>query len=291
MARPDHFFKYVSAERAKQIIRDRTLRWSAPVRFNDPFDLQFDMHVEYDRNQLIEDATAETWAFYSGEKEFVPANPLGHLIKEISALPQRLSKADFVETMRGGIAESLAAQEENLPKVQAGLREQLSPVRVLCLSETPSNILMWSHYALNHTGAVLRLSCIEALDSPWGAAQPVQYRKDMPLLFDHAGLFSFLTGQSVIDKTRILDESVTVKAIDWEYEKEWRVVYHGDAPLEYDDAPFNISQLTGIYFGCKTSDNDWGEISELAQHANPDIEIFAGLKSDRKFSIDFERIA
>jgi hypothetical protein len=203
MSRPDHFFKYVSADRVKQIIRDGTLRWSAASAFNDPFDIQFDMHVEYDREKLIDEATQETWAFYSGAKQFIPANQLGRTIQALSALPGTISRQEFTETMREGIVEALVAQEQSLPKLHAGLREGLSPVQVLCLSETPSNLLMWSHYAKNHTGAVLKLSCISSLASPWGAAKPVQYRKNMPLLFDHQGLFLFLTGQAAIDNRRI----------------------------------------------------------------------------------------
>src|SRR5580692_1932007 len=34
-----HFFKYTSASVAKIIFTNRTLRWSSPILFNDPFDV------------------------------------------------------------------------------------------------------------------------------------------------------------------------------------------------------------------------------------------------------------
>ncbi len=99
----------------------------------------------------------------------------------------------------------------------------------------------------------------------------------------------FLTGQAAIDQRKVFEESVTVKAIDWKYEQEWRVIYHGDEPVEFEDTPFDIRQLTGIYFGCLTPDVDRQAISDLAREENPEIQFFRGRKSERNFSIDFEQ--
>src|SRR3989304_6281990 len=37
----EHLYKYTSAESAKKILHYKTIRWSAPRLFNDPFDMQF----------------------------------------------------------------------------------------------------------------------------------------------------------------------------------------------------------------------------------------------------------
>jgi hypothetical protein len=55
-------------------------------------------------------------------------------------------------------------------------------LKFFCLSETSASILMWSHYAYNHTGVVIPLSCIEELDSAWHAARKVRFTGDMPSL-------------------------------------------------------------------------------------------------------------
>ena len=34
-----YFYKYVSAKTAQAILTTRTLRWSSPILFNDPFDV------------------------------------------------------------------------------------------------------------------------------------------------------------------------------------------------------------------------------------------------------------
>jgi hypothetical protein len=49
---PDHH-KYMAAETAKSS-KKSSLRWASPTLFNDPFDVQFDLRVEYDRERVID---------------------------------------------------------------------------------------------------------------------------------------------------------------------------------------------------------------------------------------------
>ena len=35
----EYFYKYMSASTAEVVLGNRTLRWSAPTEFNDPFDV------------------------------------------------------------------------------------------------------------------------------------------------------------------------------------------------------------------------------------------------------------
>ena len=69
------------------------------------------------------------------------------------------------------------------------------------------------------------------------------------------------------------------------------IIYYGDKPVEYEDTWFNPFQNTGVYFGCRASDVSWKEIGQLAEQANPSVEVFAGRKSERQFSVEFEQIA
>ena len=48
-----HFFKYVNVDAAKIILESGKLRWSSPLMFNDPFDVQFDLHVEFDDAKIV----------------------------------------------------------------------------------------------------------------------------------------------------------------------------------------------------------------------------------------------
>ena len=72
MPRPQHwthqrtdFFKYMSFDTAKAVLTNQQLRWSPASLFNDPFDLQFDLHLDYDRDGVIKAAKKDLWDFYS----------------------------------------------------------------------------------------------------------------------------------------------------------------------------------------------------------------------------------
>jgi hypothetical protein len=50
------FYKYMAAETGKKVLEKSSLRWASPTLFNDPFDVQFDLRVEYDRERVIDQA-------------------------------------------------------------------------------------------------------------------------------------------------------------------------------------------------------------------------------------------
>ena len=114
-----HFFKYVTMRTARSVLKYGTLRWSAPSNFNDPFDIQFDMHVDYQERALINDVVNELWLIYSLKKAFEPKNRLGYFVREMSVSTPGLKEFEFKATVRKGVMESLAAQKIALPKLQA----------------------------------------------------------------------------------------------------------------------------------------------------------------------------
>jgi hypothetical protein len=281
------FYKYVSLGTAKKVLENGTLRWSAPRYFNDPFDIQFDMHIDYQEVELINDAANELWLAYSRKQDFEPKNRLGYFVREISLKSPRIGEAEFKAAIKKGVAESLAVQKASLPKLHAWARGQLETALVLCLTETPSNILMWSHYADCHKGAVLRFTTLEA--SSWALARPVTYQQKMPLLFDHDQLLKFLIGGVEMDKDRFFNGSIFTKSIDWRYEKEWRVVWHGKKAMDFEDTKFNPVELSGIYLGCRAEQDSGDEVVRLARKINGGVEVFRGKKSERSFTVQFDR--
>jgi hypothetical protein len=49
----DHFYKYMSISTAKAVLGNRSLKWSPASDFNDPFDMQFDLHLDFDADELV----------------------------------------------------------------------------------------------------------------------------------------------------------------------------------------------------------------------------------------------
>jgi hypothetical protein len=280
----------MTAATGKTALQNRTLRWSSPALFNDPFDVQFDLHVEYDREKVIEKTMEEIWAAYSGEKKLEVSNTFSLLLAVLRDTAPGISEKEFRAEMHGAIEHGINRSEAYLPKLHADLRSEIASVKLLCLSELFDNILMWSHYSKDHTGIVLRLTCIESLDSAWGAAKPVRYERKMPRLLNESEAINLMSGQGSIDERAMLDNVVYAKAIDWDYEKEWRIFGGRDSSVKFEDIPFHKEELTAIYLGCRIDSNDKTQIVEIAKQSYAHVELFKGKKAERSFSLEFEKL-
>jgi hypothetical protein len=103
---------------------------------------------------------------------------------------------------------------------------------------------MWSHYAQNHSGAVLEFDYDERKDSPLKKAERVIYSKTMPRLMNEKEMVQFLSGQWRMDAKQIMHNSIFVKADDWSYEKEWRIWLPGrDADRNFTYIQFDREEL------------------------------------------------
>lgn len=92
-------------------------------------------------------------------------------------------------------------------------------IGILCLSENPQHILMWSHYGANHTGV-----CI-GFDSgvyPFDNASEVKYQDDRPYV-------GYETSSE-----NLLERVLLTKSQHWGYEREWRVIKRSIGAEERD---------------------------------------------------------
>jgi hypothetical protein len=213
-------YKYFDIIGAEAIIENNTLKFSSPDCFNDPFE------------------------FHDGLVKFdVDKNYIKGIVRKRTNDKKLIKKflSDF-ESDKAGFIENLINQ----------FRRQKSETKICCFSETNLNILMWSHYSKNHTGA-----CIQ---------------------FDEAMLGKTFTGNSLISSVRYTqklkalsfskyrDKAVTnwvlTKSKDWEYEKEKRIVLGGNPDTIQRVSPQAILK---IIFGCKTIEKDLVRISDLIE--------------------------
>ena len=133
---------------------------------------------------------------------------------------------------------------------------------VLSLSETATNVVMWSHYADSHRGLVFEIDVEEAFperDDPSfpftiGTPQKVVYDADRPAWFLYDPF-----GKPFGDQ---IENLFLRKNIQWQYEREWRLVYPLDRPKKYPHTVSGLCHLfplvragvKGVIFGARASD-------------------------------------
>jgi hypothetical protein len=290
----DFFFKYVTNEIAKLIIKNHTLRWSCPVDFNDPFDHRFAFFDE-SRIEAISELLVkriETCIWDRDDIQFDETRPFGSilvLLKQNKGVIPRESFQRNVEMIR---QQTIQAGQRALAEFNEETRRTRLQTRVLCLAEENDNLLMWSHYSGSHTGAVFKLNAIDKLDVPLLVAEKVRYSREYPVLVAEEEWIDHALCINRIDMGRREGELLLVKGEDWRYEKEWRLsitdeTYPLGGAIDFREP----SEVFGaIYLGCRMPRKDEEEIMELAGQSLPNMEIWKAVEGKRTYKIEFKRL-
>lgn len=284
----DIFYKYTSLHTAKLVLENQTLRWTTPATLNDPYDIQFDLRNNIDKDKVVEDSLSKCWAVYNGDVECAEGHAMAIFMKLFQQIRPRITKEFFFEKLRPGIHDSLDAMDRGVPKANQLARSILSTSKILCLTDSPTNQLMWAYYADSNRGVVLRFEQEPGADSPYSQAKEVKYRKDIPRIFSENELSDFLSGIAIFDQQRRVDELIYTKSEAWSHEREWRL-YSGDGRNKhapYEDIKFGHRELTGVILGCRMSEQERMEVVELVKKIYPHAKILQAATLNHMYELE-----
>lgn len=121
------------------------------------------------------------------------------------------------------------------------IKELRKKIMLSSFSERNDSILMWSHYSDNHKGICIEYDFKEDEDIV-DAIEPTFYSEN---------LFSLVKAFASKDINNIMKRAAITKAIDWQYEKEWRIL----DPIK-KVGHMKVPKPIAIYLGACFSDND-----------------------------------
>lgn len=285
----DFFFKYFSFDGAKKTLENRTFLYKAPAFFNDPFDsqviLQPGISEEEFRNIFYD---VMTTAILERRPE-----PRMGLTPEALASVSHIDKESLFE-IKDTIL-SMLPKDNFLKMHRQAAEEQWQYLRnnfVFCVTEEFDNLLMWSHYANEHKGVVLKIKCIEEKESLLCAALKVNYSDRYPIFGDIDIWRHFLSTGEFPDLTKTYNELITTKSTHWKYENEWRMVFprHEDSGKEFALLSFHPEEIEAIFLGCRMLEQDKSEIINLVRRQYPLAKIYQARRSDSEFRLHFSEI-
>jgi hypothetical protein len=156
---------------------------------------------------------------------------------------------------------------------------------MLCLTELPESVLMYSHYADSHRGLCLGFDTRRMEQAFQDAQKNVD--KGIP---DLRPVF-YCSSNPPIDFSKMPAIYATCKNAIWAYEKEWRLVMvKGTQPQPFGLYEFDPVVITEITFGCKTSDEVIATTRRVvAENGFSPVYYLAKPTSDR-FGIQREKI-
>jgi len=191
LSNPDYFYKYLSSDRS-DFFKHCTFRFSPRESLNDPFEQSI-----ADRAEIEKMSESDRYAFYA---------TIGNIYSHSSSLVSTLIQKKAIQE-----------QDINNRKSQTMLPAQGG---VLCFSEIPDNILMWSHYASEHQGIVVEIESAHFFnnqlpDEKQGFIVHRTRYRDSRVENQPTGLFGYLF--------RIPHDTIATKSNHWSYEQEWRI--------------------------------------------------------------------
>lgn len=198
-------------------------------------------------------------------------------------------------------------------KTYAQVKELHDLAYMTCFSESNKSVLMWSHYAKNHEGICVEYdfkrlySTLDKYDV-LGHLFPVVYRNKRTQYRDLESLTKSLSMlRDAIRENIVYDgeEELTdllplllIKSTDWDYEKEWRILYTKKQMYDINDDELYrmnipLKCVSAIYLGYRIDPEvkqNLIEISSRLSTVNGFVPVFQAKLSPSGYGIEFAQL-
>jgi len=256
------------------LVDDRTIEglkknefyFTSPKAFNDPFDCK--------NIFTFEGSNDNDFRLFFREQ-------LKHQQPKLSP-KERMESVEAV--IKKGIHRKKETQIEQLKRWKNILEEESHKIGVVCFSQKPNDILMWSHYSNKHSGICLEFDK-EILESRFFCGR-VQYSQQYPTFKKFVSELIHI-GQESVYKMFLL-----TKSKHWKYEKEFRLI---EDPSSRKDLPgerkykYPEEALIGVIWGCQTSEEDKEKIRDALKPKTHKITYYLAKKSESAYAVKIEK--
>ena len=264
---PATLYKYRtfdSPDNHLRLLSHNELYFPSPSKFNDPFDSKIPISFEF-----------------SSFEEIFP-----QLSEELRILEPSLSELERIKRIRDLHSKGSFTNPEYL---KMAIREtEALPGRILgvySLTASCGNILLWSHYATSHSGFVvgfhrdkLQRACsmFHSQHQKLMLLLPVEYSSQFPVLnkYKHSNDERFR-------------KQLLVKASDWEYEAEYRIIMQ-DGPNVTVNYPNEV--YSRVILGCETLDDNRRDIIDILSRRGDHLPLYQARRAEKSFSLVFTKL-
>ncbi|WMN86249.1 DUF2971 domain-containing protein [Vibrio parahaemolyticus] len=278
---PKLLYKYRAVnEYSLKNLEEDSIWLSDPRNFNDPYDCSFKKTDELDPYdpRVVIDMALSSGIITSEDHDSIDAilssdNPTTTLM-ELS-YPDR---PEYAKTI--GDALSATIKEHGLGIISELSENMKQAFKVCCFSENPTSILMWSHYADYHKGFCIAYDFGELgnEDLRTRMLYPAIYSNNM---FDASGIFS---KNKTVNNILYINQAALIKSREWEYEKEWRLVFSNG--ILNEEMGYLVPKAKYVILGSKIAKEDADKIMEICDRKG--IEVKQMQMSPVRYELDYQ---
>lgn len=241
---PKRLFKYREVSKYSLSNLSNDTLWCARANsFNDPYDCALSVELS-PLSELAVTSARKTGFFTQDEIGAIEQaeDPMQKLL-ELSASKNTEIHAEQFYALREKVEAARAtAKVELIDKMSNGLR---SAYKICSLCQRIDSLLMWGHYARNHQGFAMEYD-FTRLPQQSPVARflwPVIYDEK---IYDASHVFVKKSPDAPVSNMFAVGAAIH-KALDWQYEQEWRIV----VPDGESEPPQNIPvpKPVAVYLG------------------------------------------
>ena len=297
---PDRLYKYTSCAAAAAIIQNCTLKLSVPTAFNDPFDILLGEALGSEVEDFLRDLMPAFFDLASGELDVTPMRPgvfkdqivfINQQLRRLTPEALAVRRVAWLQQPPEGIWADPEFLRQSNQLVVGTIQAQLGRYGVFCSATNKDSLLMWSHYADHHRGVVLELRPDVPRDSPLMASKPIVYSTERPLLYrsPHDLLRKSLLLSAEDAARELVEPLIYTKSTEWAYESEYRLAIPDYVPAGATERfiEFYPTELCGVLFGCRVTDERRREIEGLARTLNPGVRFSRAVMARREYALEW----
>jgi hypothetical protein len=288
------YYKYTSITTAKLILQNLSLRWSSPTLFNDIEECQFVPFTKKQHQKAHEKYIEILTQYAKGHDLNLDYDRFSYITKMlISAFKLSIEQGsfnteDFVEIMLGITSNP---EEEYRNYINTAL---IKVFRILCVTNTYDNNLMWAHYGEQNYGCIVELDSV-FIDKPRGLKDgAVNYHENLEPSSNPLDML--LYGETEKVRNSMIRDVIFSKRTNWEYENEYRFMFaenFGSITSETDmqtrktkisvkhqtdtlntDVKIKSDSIKSIIFGARAKEKNISGIMDIIQSLNYGCKLY-----------------
>jgi hypothetical protein len=277
------FFKYTNILTASLVLKNKSIRWSSPLLYNDLEECQF---TPFTKKELTESHknyinTIEWYARglslgYDTSK-FTPITKTLIEAFRLSMSNGTYNKEKFIEY---ALSMSTNSEKDYREFINTVL---IKSIRILCVTKVYDNKLMWAHYADQNYGCVIEFESLYHSKPNFFKEGFIKYHENLKPKSNP--LDYLLYGETKEIQDLMIQDIFFSKRTVWNYEKEYRLMFRenfGEVKFKldmqtlerkytvsnqpeklYTDVNYPIKAIKSIIFGVRTNQEDKNKLIDI----------------------------
>lgn len=259
---PSELFKYTKVRHAKDLLYDNIMYLPQLSELNDPFE-----------GSLLCDES-KVGDFYANSK----------LDEFMSYIEEELDGEDYDENHFKKLGK-LCLRIQSYDKLSEIRNVLTDEIYVICLSGRKDITSLWAHYADNHRGICIEYDLVNTKNEIFkNLCFPIEYLEDYDLTRD----IKYSFNKNSFD-LNLKIKPLLLKAKDWSYEEEWRIILDDSIKDFYPYEPYiKFLKPQKVYMGMDISKKDEKLIKNICKIK--DIPLFKAIIDKDKYKFDFDEV-